>query len=309
MIYSSIDLGTNTIRLLIAEKLNGCKFKFLHQESKIARIGEGFGKEKIIGEAALQRTKKILCDYKKKIDEFNVKNIFTVATSAVREAKNSNWFLDNLKSFNLDIKVISPEKEALLTHAGIVYSIHDILDSKNWVAFDLGGGSTEFMFSKGNKLLDSFSIPLGAVKLLEMYANNDPPKSNELKKAADIFINNLKKHPINNKKTMDFIVGNAGTVTSLAAIDLKLDRYSFEKTEKYTLKKSNIEKILHELLKYTKDKRLERYKILEKGREDVIVVGAEIVKSILTFFGKDYLITTNGSLREGLLIKGACNEQ
>ena len=308
MIYSSIDLGTNTIRLLIAEKLDGCKFRVLHQESRIARIGEGFGRKKIIGEAALKRTEKILYDYKKKIDKFNVKNTFAAATSAIREAKNRDWFLDNLKRFGLDINIIDPKKEALLTHMGIVYSISDILDNKNWIAFDLGGGSTEFMFSKGNKLLSSFSIPLGAVKLLEMFINNDPPKPDELKKATDAFIDNL-KHFTENKDTIDFIVGNAGTVTSLAAIDLKLDRYSFEKTEKYILKKDNIRKILNELLQYTKNRRLEKYKVLEKGREDVIVVGAAVVESILDFLNKDSLITTNGSLREGLLIKGACNGQ
>ncbi len=306
MKYASIDVGTNTIRLLIAEKYEDCKFNFLHQESRIARVGEGFGKDKIIKKEALKRVLSVLLEYKNTIHQYGVKNVFVAATSAIREAENRDWFAQNVKKVGFEFEIITPEEEAELTHTGIVYSIKDIIEDKRWIAFDFGGGSAEFMFSKGDKLLNSFSIPLGGVKLLEMFIKNDPPFEKELDQSSDYFKKQLEKY-VKQPFESDFIVGNAGTVTSLAAIDMNLETYSFEKTEKYKLKKDNIERIFRRLMSMDAKRRLENYKILEKGREDVIVVGAQIVKTILNFFKKDYIITTNGSLREGLLMSKVCH--
>ncbi len=306
MIYASIDMGTNTIRLLIAKKIYDCSFDFIYQKSKIARIGEGFGKIKKIKTSALQRTLSILEEYKKAIKQYNAEYVFVGATSAIREATNKDWFIKNIKRFGFDVEIITSDKEARLTHLGIVYSINDILNNQHWMAFDLGGGSTEFMFSCGNRLLHSFSIPLGGVKLLEMFVKNDPPTIKELNLISTYFMQQFQQYLKKIPKT-DFIVGNAGTVTSLAAIDMNLETYSFLKTEKYMLKRENIEKILLSLLSMNAKNRLETYRVLEKGREDVIVVGAEIVKSILNFFDKHYIIATNGSLREGMLIDKVCN--
>ncbi len=305
MKYATLDMGTNTVRLLIAQQREGCLFDFLYQKSRIARIGEGFGNNKIIKKEALERTLSILREYKSILKKYDVKEVFAAATSAIREAQNRQWFVENIKKAGFDIEVITPQQEAELTHIGIVYMLKDIIENGNWLAFDLGGGSTEFMFSSKNRLINSFSIPLGGVKLLEMFIKNDPPKEEELDLAAKYFKKQLEQY-IKKSYKPDFIVGNAGTVTSLAAIDMNLTAYSFKKTEGYKLKKESIEKILTKLTSMSSQKRLETYKILEKGREDVIVVGAKIVKTILNFFDKDYIITTNGSLREGLLIKKVC---
>ncbi len=307
MRYATIDMGTNTLRLLIAQKRDGCSFDFLYQQSKIVRIGEGFGKEKIIKESALKRTLSLLEKYRTIIKKYDVKKTFIAATSAIREAKNKDWFLDKLKEKGFSIEIITPKQEASLTHTGIVYALRETIKDKRWLAFDLGGGSTEFMFSKGERLTNSFSIPLGGVKLFEMFVENDPPTDKELELASEYFKKQLSKH-IGDFEEFDFIVGNAGTVTSLAAIDMSLQTYSFKKTENYKLNVDNIEKILKKLISLDAKQRLEQYKILEKGREDVIVIGAKIVLTILNFFKKSYIITTNGSLREGLLIRKVCNE-
>ncbi len=307
MIYATIDMGTNTIRLLVARKKDGCDFEFLHQESRIARIGEGFGKRKVIGEAALKKTKEILINYRKIIDSYGAQKVFIAATSAIREAENKLWFIENIKKLGFKIEVISPHREAYLTHLGIIYSLKDRIRNKKWTAFDLGGGSTEFIFSEDKRLIDSFSIPLGAVKLLERHIRHDPPTTDELNKAANEFSEELAKK-LKGKPETEIVVGNAGTVTSLAAIDMGLTQYSYKKTEGYILKRANIEKTLNTMLTMKAEERLKYYKILEKGREDVIVVGAKVVLLILDYFETDYLVTTNGSLREGLLVEKVCNE-
>ncbi len=306
MITASIDMGTNTIRLLIAENIiDKCRFMFLHQESRMARIGEGFGKTKTIKNAALQRTIKILTDYKRTIDKFGVEHVFITATSAIREADNKEWFLSRLFDIGFEIETISAEKEAYLTHAGIVYSIKDLIKNKKWTAFDLGGGSTEFMFSNGEKLTYSTSIPLGVVKLVEMFVENDPPTQEEIKAIKEYFLIKLKKIDFYSND-MDILVGNAGTVTSLAAMDLKLQKYDKNRVEGHILSKERIKQLFEKLLSVNSKTRLNKYKILEKGREDVIVVGVAVVETIMDFFNQNRLLSTNGSLREGILIERLC---
>ncbi len=305
MKYATIDMGTNTIRLLIARLRRHCVFDFLVQKSMIARIGEGFGHRRLITEAALQRTRKVLSEYKHLIDIHGVKDVFVAATSAIREAENGDWFVDSLSDFGFHIEIISPEREAYLTHLGILYFQSDKLDSKRWLAFDLGGGSTEFIFSEGRKLIFTTSLPLGGVKLLERHVKHDPPLPEEIENLTLEFREALEKELPHFDP--ELIVGNAGTVTSLAAIDQGLTRYSHSATEGYCLKKERIERIARQMSQMSADDRLNRYKVLEKGREDVIVVGAYVVLTILEAFGAQYLITTNGSLREGLLIERVCD--
>ncbi len=308
MIYATVDMGTNTIRLLIARKTGECEFEFLHQESRIARLGEGFGNRRIIKKEAFERALSVLKHYLSLAKSYGAEEIFIAATSAVREAENREWFIEEMARNGFNIDVINPDEEAILTHLGIVYTLKEKIRNKKWVAFDLGGGSTEFMFSGGERLESFISIPLGAVKLLERHILHDPPTAEELNRAAEEFRVSLEK-TIKKPDKPFVLVGNAGTVTSLAAIDLSLEHYSYSETEGYRLKKQNIENILQEMLKLKASERLKRYKILEKGREDVIVVGAKVVVLILEFFDADHLIVTNGSLREGLLVEKVCNER
>ena len=113
----------------------------------------------------------------------------------------------------------------------------------------------------------------------------------------------------NPEKNIDVLVANAGTVTSLAAIDLGLENYSYNKTEGYKLTLQSVDKILNKIMKLNAEQRLKEFRILEKGREDVIVVGAYLVKNLMNYFKKKYIITTNGSLREGILVEELCREE
>jgi len=305
MVVSSIDIGTNTIRLLIAEITKECQFEFLFRKSMIARLGEGLSEAGRLSRKAIERAIGILINYMNISKQFKSERIVACATSAVREAENGFEFVEKVRSLGIDLKVIAANKEAYLTHKGIVYFLKNKLDGKRWMAFDLGGGSTEFMFSFGEKLERAFSVPLGVVKLLEMFIKHDPPLKDELDSAVAFFIDELSKFKPN--KDVDLVVANAGTVTSLAAIDLGLERYSYKRTEGYILKLENVDKMLDKMLELNSQQRLEEFKILEKGREDVIVVGAYLVKRLIGYFGKDYLLTTNGSLREGVLLEELCD--
>ncbi|WP_035587889.1 Ppx/GppA phosphatase family protein [Hippea jasoniae] len=303
---ASIDIGTNTIRLAIVEKDKNCNFKFLLRKGKIARLGEDIAKTHLLKPQAIDRAIAVLKQYKAIIDSYKVEKVFCLATSATREAENSELFINKAKELGFDIEIIDGKKEAFLTHLCIIYFLREVLANKSWVAVDIGGGSTEFIFSRGFELIDSFSVPLGVVKLLEMFIRHDPPQESELNEACDYFIDNLKRF-VKSDFNIDCFVANAGTPTTLAAIKLGLVEYDYYATEGLELSKDFIEKIIDEMLKYNSDKLLEVYPILQKGREDVIVLGAYLLKRLLEFFGMESVVVTNGSLREGIFIERLCD--
>ncbi len=298
-------MGTNTVRLLVAELSSGCSLNILHQESVITRLGEGFGKSPIITGAALRRTIDALLHYREIIHKYNVNRTVIVATSAIREALNNQWFLSNLRQAGFQVVVISPNEEAKLTHTGILHFIKEQVLSRRWMAFDLGGGSTEFMLSQGKNLTFSLSVPVGVVKLLEMFIRSDPPTATELSSASSFFRNKLSSN-IDNTQDFELLVGNAGTVTTLAAIDLGLRKYEYRRTEGHILEIDRIKYICSELNSITSEERLKKFPILQRGREDVISIGCSVVVTIMEYFKKRELVTTNGSLREGVLINHFC---
>ncbi|MGC8790647.1 MAG: hypothetical protein ACP5PO_03955 [Desulfurella sp.] len=292
---AAIDIGTNTIRLAIADETT-CKLVL--RLSKIARLGKG--SNGYLQEENIQKALYILSYYENLMKSYNCTDYKAVATSAIREAKNKDDFLN--KTY-LNIEVIDGLKEAYLSQKGILYALN-YLKNKRWVGFDLGGGSCEFMFCENERIVKSFSVKLGVVKLLEQFCKTDPPSKKNLFDAGLAFKDELLKH----KVTFDFeyLIGNAGTVTSLAAMDLNLKTYDYEKCENYKLTQKSIEKLLNEMISMDKQSRLKHYPVLEEGREDVIVVGAQVVLSIMEVFGKDCVYTTNGSLLEGLIVENFC---
>lgn len=292
---AAIDIGTNTIRLAIADEKT-CKVVL--RVSKIARLGKG--SNGYLQEENITKAIDILNYYKSLMKHYNCTHYIAVATSAVREAKNKNAFLDKA---NLKIEVIDGLKEASLSQKGILFAL-EYLKKEKWAGFDLGGGSCEFIFCDKTNIVESFSVKLGVVKLLERFCKSDPPTEENLQMVGLEFKKELLKNPID--FDCDYLIGNAGTVTSLCAMDLELTSYDYNKCENYRLSKYSIERLLKEMVSMDRLSRLKRYPVLEEGREDVIIVGAKIVLTIMEIFHKDCIYTTNGSLLEGLIVEHFC---
>lgn len=292
---AAIDIGTNTIRLAIADE-STCKVVL--RLSKIARLGKG--SNGYLQEKNIQKALEILDYYDSLMKRYKCTHYVAVATSAVREAKNKNAFLDKT---HLNIEVIDGSKEASLSQKGILFTL-DYLKKERWVGFDLGGGSCEFIFCDKTRIVKSFSVKLGVVKLLEQFCPNDPPTEENLQMVGLQFKKELLKNSLDFE--YDYLIGNAGTVTSLCAMDLNLTKYDYNKCENYRLSKHNVKRLLEEMVSMDRVSRLKRYPVLEEGREDVIVVGAKVVLTIMETFHKDCVYTTNGSLLEGLIVEHFC---
>jgi len=303
-IIASIDMGTNTFRLLIAEKEQDTDFKALFQDRKIVRMGEGLAKDGRISQRAFKRGLAALWEFKEAIDNWRVKRVIPVATSVFREAKNADEFLRMAEEILQEkIKVISGNEEARLCLLGALKGLPLV---EKGLLFDIGGGSTEFILFNKQIPLKIYSIPLGVVKLTERYMLHDPPTKREISLMNEEIKRQIAKLDILDIKDDFSLIGTAGTVTTLAAIDLKLKVYDPFKVQGYCMRRDTIEGILSVLLKMKKEERL-KIPGLEKGREDLIIAGVLITLFIMDKFGKNEIFVSDFGLREGIIIDALCS--
>ena len=169
---ASIDVGTNTILLLIAE-VEGDKLKPLFEMETIVRLGEGVQKNGILLQGAMERGYQTLTNYLRRCQAMKVEKIFAVGTSALREAKNSDDFLSLVKrKLDLPIEIISGEEEAQLSFLAVARDLQE--PNKSIIVVDVGGGSTEFILGKGERIEQWVSLPLGSVRFTEQFLHSDP---------------------------------------------------------------------------------------------------------------------------------------
>lgn len=298
MRLAAIDIGTNSTRILISEK-KGSSFNTLLRDMNITRLGKDLLKSKKISDSSAKRTCDVLRDYKDKIDQSNVKKVRVIGTSALRQASNSNMFLEMVKRLTgLDVDVIDGEEEARLSFSGVA-SIQEFAGEKNYLLIiDIGGGSTEFILgnhAEGLKFIKS--IEMGSVSVTERF---NPNKVN----LSDLnrYIDEELKKVLNRLSDYDLskIIGLAGTITTLAAIDLRLDDYDRDKIHLHKLKLEKVDKILDILLNRDLE---QRKKIigLDPGRADIIVAGTAILVRILRNLNFNIITVSESDILDGII--------
>ncbi len=299
MKIASIDIGTNTILLLIIEYTNG-KYEIIEDHHKIARLGEGLDKSGEISAEAIERATKILDIYHNRIIQQNVSNIVTVATSAMRDAKNSNVVKDIFeKIIESKIEIIEGKEEARLSFLG------SIEDDKLNTVIDIGGGSTEIITGRNLDIYNITSLQTGAVRLSERTNLFYPFSENALLK-ADKELNYI----FSETEEFNFgeIIAVAGTPNTLGQIHLRLKDYSREKLHNFEMTKLELKNVLEIIKNSPKEYLVEEYGV-HPNRADIILGGGLILQKLLQVsnqnsfkissnglrFGvaKDYLITSN----------------
>lgn len=303
-VFASIDLGTNTVRLLVAAR-DSKGFKQLYSNQVITRLGEGLSNGGILIDKAMERTISAILNFKDEASKYNPSAIWVVATSAVREAKNRTAFIERLKGVTgLQLEVIPWEEEARMTLLGVFSGLNS--DIKNAIIFDIGGGSTEYVFTEDKKLVNSVGTDLGVVHLSERYIKKDPVDDEELITLESVIsdkVRNVKNKLYDVLCTMHDVqlIGTAGTVTTLAALDLNLYPYDPSKINGYILKLGNAKNLLDRLKKMPLKER-RNIPALERGREDLIIPGAVIVIKTMEIFGFDSMVVSDYGLREGIIL-------
>jgi exopolyphosphatase/guanosine-5'-triphosphate,3'-diphosphate pyrophosphatase len=308
MRFASVDIGTLTCRLLIADLSPGGKLIEVRSDRRILRLGEGVDQTKRLSDAAMDRVLQCLREWRQFIDAAHVEAAVAVATSAVRDAENRDEFLDRVKrEAGFDVELISGEEEARRTMLGIRSGLsHGVTDV---LALDIGGGSTEFILDRSGQSPVVQSIDIGVVRLCERLLHHDPPTDEEERQAREWVARETKAAVagMGNYQTATF-VGTAGTVTSLAAMAQKLPAYDPARIHNYQLQLTTIQEIEQTLLSRKKTDRV-GLPGLEKGREEVIAAGAIIIRTIMETLGEDECLVSDLGLREGVLIDLAARER
>ena len=301
-ILASIDLGSHTARLLIARWEAG-RLKQLLRKREYIRLAQDFesAQSRTLKQAGIERALKALEGFTSDIGKHQVKRIRAVATGVVRTAENRSHFLDLVRGrTGIEVEVVSGEEEARLSGLGIQQALD--LGGRPFVAFDLGGGTTEFLFVRKKGGIRARSLPLGAMIMTQRHLVSDPPKSREiesLKKEARGLL--LKAFP---DETMDApLVGTGGTVTTLAAMVKGLDvqAISPESMNGLSLDVRQLEDLLDRMKRLSVAERA-ALPGLDQGRADVILGGALVVMELLNFFHSSEMMVSLTDLLEGALL-------
>lgn len=300
--FASIDIGSNTIRLLIMEADDQGNFREVASQRVICRLGEGIHTE---GRLLTHRIDLAVDALKRFCDQcasFGDLPVQVVATSAVREAANRDEFVKRVhEELGWTVHVIPWEEEARLTLEGVFWKLPET--DQTQVTFDIGGGSTEFILSRGRHVEAFAGTSLGVVRLTEMFITQHPVDAKEYQNLRDHLRKELEsvRQQLGAPQT-DLLIGTAGTVTTLAAMDQDIYPYDPERIHGTPLSRATIERWNEELKNKSLAQRIQ-IRTLEKGREDLIIAGIAIVLETMQAFGRDTLTVSEYSLREGILLK------
>ncbi len=300
-VLAGIDIGTLTCRLLVGRVSADEQLEELHGERRILRLGEGVDREGSLQDSAMSRVLDTLREWRRVIQDFKPEAVSVVATSAVRDAANRDAFLDQIRrGTGFEVEVLTGDEEARRTllgiRSGLPRGVSDVL------GLDIGGGSTEFILDRKGSQPVVLSLELGVVRLTERLLRNDPPTREELEAARTFIRTQLEKaRTVVGDVHGTSLVGTAGTITTLAAMDLRLEIYDKARIHNYRLTLDAVRTLEDALLSRTS---AERRAIpgLEPDREDLIVGGTLILLGVMNGLGfRDCLVSDLG-LREGLLI-------
>ncbi len=271
----------------------------MFRDREIVRLGRNFYPNCLLTSPAMEAAVKVLRRFKIKAEEEEVAQVQAVGTGVLRESRNVLFFLERIKEeTGLSVEIINGIEEAGLMAKGVL-SLFPATHGKA-IIFDIGGGSTEFVFIDNGQMEDRVSMPLGVVGLTEKFLQTDPPKSNELDLLKVHCRNILRKNSANDDKVTT-LIGTAGTVTTLAAMIKNLFEYDPDQINGTVLTVENLLELSEKILAVTFDRR-STLTGLEPGRADIISAGILLVLEIMDHFSQKALLVSDAGLLEGLIL-------
>lgn len=297
---AAVDLGTNTVRLLVVEA-EGPAWRPLHQTQRVTRLGEGQSAAGRLLEEPMRRTAAAVAEFARAARGLGATRIRIVATSAVREAANREEFVSRVEAETGErLEVVSGQDEARLTLEGVAAGLPELGGS--FVLFDIGGGSTEFVLARGGEPEAAVSLTLGVVPLAEEFGEPGPVQWERFARMRREVDGRLAREvPDRIAAARDvLLVGTAGTLTTLAALDLGLTAYDAARVQGHRLRRAAVERLLAMLGALSVVERA-RLPCLEPGRADLLIPGIAICLGALARLGRGAVVVSDRGLREGIL--------
>jgi exopolyphosphatase/guanosine-5'-triphosphate,3'-diphosphate pyrophosphatase len=284
---AAIDLGTNATRLLVADVADG-RVEEVQRRTTITKLGEGVDARRRLLPVPVARVRNTLTEYRRELEALGAERTLAVATSAVRDAENGEAFLGEVEwSYGFATRLLSGDEEAELMLRGVGTI------EPGTLVLDVGGGSTELV------TLDSrTSLDIGAVRLTERFLHTDPPTGDELDACAEHVRGLLPRLEVTRA------IGVAGTITTLAALDLGLDEYDRERVDGHRLTREGLDRQLRRLAALPLAERRD-VPALEPERAPVIVAGAVIAREVLDAYGLEAITVSERDILDGIALAAA----
>ena len=299
---AAVDLGTNSTRLLVADVADG-RVDEVERETRITRLGESVDRRGLLLPLPIARVRNVLSDFRRTIEKLDAERTLAIATSAIRDAANGEAFLGEVEwSYGFETRLLSGHDEALLTFRGV--TVDRPLRAVT-VVVDLGGGSTELVAGGPDEVRWHDSLDIGSVRLTERFLPSDPPKREELSACAEA-VRALLSERVPQKIRADTTaaIGVAGTITSLAALDLGLEEYDRSRVHGHVLTVGALQEQLERLASVPVDER-RRLRPLDPERAPVIVAGAIIAREVVAFFDVDGVEVSEHDILDGAALAAA----
>jgi len=296
MIVASLDFGSNTTLLLVAEVEDGKIKKVICDETRVTKMGQGVHQSRRFHPEALKRIEAALSDYKKIIDKYRPEKVLAVATSAARDVENSESLFSMARRQGIEIRVISGNEEARLTYLG---AFSDKPEREGACVIDVGGGSTELIFKEKDRVVGE-SVNVGSVRLMDLFGESDPLPLEEFNKMRSYVRERL--NPAWSDQGFTSALGVAGTPTILAAMEMGLESFDAARIDGFVLKKDVLKNWMERLQKMPLSER-EKVPGLPPQRADVIVAGCAILFEFLDKIGLNEMEVSVRGVRFGLALQ------
>ncbi len=313
-LFAAIDVGSNSVRLQIAAFLSGFQHQVVHEDRAVTRLGESVFQTGKLSARAMEATLGVLKKFRETADEHGVVAIQAVGTSALRDAANSKSFLQAVKrECGLEVQVVSGREEARLIHLGVISRLPD--PEVPVTILDIGGGSAEFIAGSGRRMAACLSMPLGAVRLTEMFMESDPPSREEIERLEGYLRKKLQRvrkvlqerTPAGNGTESRKVIGTSGTLSAITRAVTELDvRPSQVEGEKFSAARA--EAFYQRIRRLPVEARREIPGIGTR-RAEIIIAGAALVALAMRELEMPEIAYSDAGLRDGVLVQLAARNK
>jgi exopolyphosphatase/guanosine-5'-triphosphate,3'-diphosphate pyrophosphatase len=303
---ASVDIGTNSVRLLVAD-VDGAgadaRVATVDRRMRITRLGQGVDGDRRLHPDAITRTVAVLDEYGAATRDLGVEALRATATSAARDSSNrDDLFGPAERALGVRPELLSGDEEARLSFLGATSGLATVVgEPAPYLVVDIGGGSTEFVL--GTDAPEGvISVDIGCVRITEQFLHSDPPAPEELSAAVSVVRDHLTdvEREIPNLRDAKTLVGLAGTVTTVAAVEQGLPAYDRERIHHFRLTRAAVEDVFRTLaLESAEDRR--HNPGLEPERVDVIVGGTIVLAAVLRAFAFEEMLVSEDDILDGLV--------
>jgi exopolyphosphatase / guanosine-5'-triphosphate,3'-diphosphate pyrophosphatase len=294
----AVDMGSNSTRLIVGD-VDGTDLNEVERLLEITRLGDRVDADGRLSDAAMERVHAVLDRYAARARELGTERVLATATSAVRDASNGAEFLADVgRRHGFETRLLAGQEEAELTYRGVTSRLAAVPGT---LVCDIGGGSTELVLGGPDGVIDGTSLDIGCVRMSERCLHSDPPTAGEVASLRDA-VSRLMPERLTSRAAK--LVGVAGTVTTLAAIDLDLEREVPELVDGHALTRATIEALLEHLSALPLAER-RGVRGLMPERAPTIVAGTAIAAEVLRAAGADELVVSERDILHGAALAAA----